>query len=450
MQVEQVAAEGLKREFKVIVPAGEIEQRVRTRLEKLAKTVRLPGFRPGKAPLPLLKKQYGRSILGEVLEEAVDEGSKRTIGDNQLRPALRPKIEVTSFDEGKDLEFELKLEILPEVPAGRARRYQPHPARRRDAAREGRAGDRELRAVAPEVRGPGRAAGGRRRRPGRDRLRGPDRRRAVRGRRRQGLSPAAGLQGHGAGLRGAADRRAAGRDPRSGGDLPRGLRPARDLRQGRRVHRHRERGEGAGAVHHRRGLGEGAGLRGSGRAQGHLRQALHRRIQEHEPGAAQARAARPAGRRLRLLGARGYGRPRVRGDLEAAHRRDGAHRREVRRGRQERGRAQGRVPRDRRAAGAAGPDPLGSGHQERGPGRGRGAAAGGDARGDALPRPGAQGDRVLQEQPRRPRAAAGTPVRGQGLRLHLRAGPAHRPAGLDRGADEGPGRRGGTPRPVAA
>jgi trigger factor len=64
-----------------------------------------------------LKKQYGRSILGEVLEEAVDEGSKRTIGDNQLRPALRPKIEVTSFDEGKDLEFELKLEVLPEVPA---------------------------------------------------------------------------------------------------------------------------------------------------------------------------------------------------------------------------------------------------------------------------------------------------------------------------------------------
>jgi trigger factor len=116
MQVEQVVADGLKREFKVTVPAGEIEQRVRARLEKLAKTVRLPGFRPGKAPLPLLKKQYGRSILGEVLEEAVDEGSKKTIGDNELRPALRPKIEVTSFDEGKDLEFDLKLEVLPEVP----------------------------------------------------------------------------------------------------------------------------------------------------------------------------------------------------------------------------------------------------------------------------------------------------------------------------------------------
>lgn len=116
MQVTQIAAEGLKREYKVTVPASEIESRVQSRLEKLAKTIRLPGFRPGKAPLPLLKKQYGRSILGEVLEEAVDEGSRKTIGDNQLRPALRPKIEVTSFDEGKDLEFAMKLEVLPEVP----------------------------------------------------------------------------------------------------------------------------------------------------------------------------------------------------------------------------------------------------------------------------------------------------------------------------------------------
>ena len=89
MQVTETAAEGLKREFKVTVAASEIESRVQSRLARLAKTVRLPGFRPGKAPLPLLKKQYGRSILGEVLEEAVDEGSKKTIGDNQLRPALR-------------------------------------------------------------------------------------------------------------------------------------------------------------------------------------------------------------------------------------------------------------------------------------------------------------------------------------------------------------------------
>ena len=147
-----MAAEGLKREFKVTVAASEIESRVQTRLARLAKTVRLPGFRPGKAPLPLLKKQYGRSILGEVLEEAVDEGSKKTIGDNQLRPALRPKIEVTSFDEGKDLEFELKLEVLPEVPQVDLGAIALTRLVAEVAAREGRGGDRELRHVAPEVR----------------------------------------------------------------------------------------------------------------------------------------------------------------------------------------------------------------------------------------------------------------------------------------------------------
>lgn len=116
MQVIQTAVDGLKREFKVVVPADEIESRLRSRLERLSKTVRVPGFRPGKAPLGLLRRQYGRAVMGEVLEEAVDQGSRQAIDDNSLRPALRPKVEVTAFDEGKDLEFRLGVEVLPEVP----------------------------------------------------------------------------------------------------------------------------------------------------------------------------------------------------------------------------------------------------------------------------------------------------------------------------------------------
>lgn len=116
MQVTEVAAEGLKREYKVVVAASEIEGKVEARLKKLAQTAKVPGFRPGKVPLSLLKKQYGRQVMGEILEQAVDEGSKQAINDNQLKPALRPKIEVTSFDDGQDLEFKLDLEVLPEVP----------------------------------------------------------------------------------------------------------------------------------------------------------------------------------------------------------------------------------------------------------------------------------------------------------------------------------------------
>jgi trigger factor len=116
MQVTELSAEGLKREYKVIVEAAEIEGQVAHRLEELKGRIRMPGFRPGKVPIALLRKQYGRSVMGEVLEQAVNRGSQKAIADHELRPALRPKIEVTSFDEGADLEFTMALEVLPEVP----------------------------------------------------------------------------------------------------------------------------------------------------------------------------------------------------------------------------------------------------------------------------------------------------------------------------------------------
>lgn len=117
MQVTEVVSDGLKREYKVVVPAGDIETRVGTKLEEIRKSVKMPGFRPGKVPLTLLRKQYGQRVMGEVLEQAVNEGSQNAIAQHELRPALRPKIEVTSFDDGADLEFSMALEVLPEVPA---------------------------------------------------------------------------------------------------------------------------------------------------------------------------------------------------------------------------------------------------------------------------------------------------------------------------------------------
>ena len=116
MQVTELSAEGLKREYKVVVEAAEIAGQVAHRLEELKGRIRMPGFRPGKVPIGLLRKQYGRSLRGEVLEQAVNRGSQKAIADHELRPALRPKIEVTSFDEGADLEFTMALEVLPEVP----------------------------------------------------------------------------------------------------------------------------------------------------------------------------------------------------------------------------------------------------------------------------------------------------------------------------------------------
>ncbi len=115
MQVTELANEGLRREFKIIIPADAIGTKVTTRLAEVAQTVVLPGFRRGKVPTSVLKKRFGPSIMGEVLEQALNESSQQTIAERGLRPAIQPKIEVTAFDEGKDLEYTLAIELMPEI-----------------------------------------------------------------------------------------------------------------------------------------------------------------------------------------------------------------------------------------------------------------------------------------------------------------------------------------------
>ena len=115
MQVTETLAEGLKRQFKIVLPATDIDSKVEGRLRQLSSTVRIPGFRPGKVPLSMMKKRYGQSVMGEVLEEAVQDSSNRALADRGLRPATQPKVEVTSFSEGADLEYTLAIELMPEI-----------------------------------------------------------------------------------------------------------------------------------------------------------------------------------------------------------------------------------------------------------------------------------------------------------------------------------------------
>jgi len=116
MQVTEVANDGLKRAYTVLVPAGDIAADRDKRLAKLGKELRLPGFRPGKVPPKLVASRYGQAVMGEVLEEQVNEATRQVVADRGLRPALEPKVEVVNFADGTDLEFKVELEILPDVP----------------------------------------------------------------------------------------------------------------------------------------------------------------------------------------------------------------------------------------------------------------------------------------------------------------------------------------------
>jgi trigger factor len=116
MQVTETNAEGLKREFLVVVSAGELEEKVTSRLGEIGRTIVLPGFRPGKVPMQILRRRFGPSVLGEVLESTVQGSSAEAIREHNLRPALPPKVDIVSFSEGTDLEYKMSLELLPEIP----------------------------------------------------------------------------------------------------------------------------------------------------------------------------------------------------------------------------------------------------------------------------------------------------------------------------------------------
>ncbi|HYF07401.1 MAG TPA: trigger factor family protein, partial [Acetobacteraceae bacterium] len=116
MQVTEVESAGLKRAYTIVVPQASIAAQRDKRLAALAKDLRLPGFRPGKVPMSIVKQRYGTAVLGEILEQQVGDASRQVVSDRGLKPALQPKIEITEFAEDKDLQFRMDLEVLPEVP----------------------------------------------------------------------------------------------------------------------------------------------------------------------------------------------------------------------------------------------------------------------------------------------------------------------------------------------
>ena len=119
MQVTETLAEGLRRTFTVVVPAAEIESRRAAKLTDVGKTLKLPGFRPGKVPLPVVRQRYGSAVNAEVLEQSVNEATQQMLSERGLRPAMQPKVDVVTLDPGtgaaQDLEFKVELELLPDI-----------------------------------------------------------------------------------------------------------------------------------------------------------------------------------------------------------------------------------------------------------------------------------------------------------------------------------------------
>ena len=115
MKISETKAEGLLREYSILITAAEIDEQVSAKLTELAATVNMPGFRPGKVPMSVVKSRFGPQVQGEALKNALDEGARQAIEDNELRLASQPSVDIKAYDEGKDLEAALSCEIMPEI-----------------------------------------------------------------------------------------------------------------------------------------------------------------------------------------------------------------------------------------------------------------------------------------------------------------------------------------------
>ena len=118
MQIVETTNEGLKRAYAVTILAGDIAAKIDGEVAKIAPQVRMPGFRPGKVPANLVKKMHGPALHQEALNTTVREAIDKVIGDNKLRPAMQPQIDLKEgYEEGKDAELTVILEVLPAIEA---------------------------------------------------------------------------------------------------------------------------------------------------------------------------------------------------------------------------------------------------------------------------------------------------------------------------------------------
>ncbi|NOC44292.1 MULTISPECIES: trigger factor [unclassified Ruegeria] len=118
MQVTETLNEGLKRGYNIVVSAAELDEKVNEKLTEAQPEIEMKGFRKGKVPMALLKKQFGQRLLGEAMQETIDGAMNKHFEDSGDRPALQPEVKMTNEDwkEGDDVEVAMSYEALPAIP----------------------------------------------------------------------------------------------------------------------------------------------------------------------------------------------------------------------------------------------------------------------------------------------------------------------------------------------
>ena len=117
MQVKETLNEGLKRAYSITIPAAELDAKVDEKLKEAQPEVEMKGFRKGKVPMALMKKQFGPKVMGEAMQEAVDGAMAKHFEESGDRPSMQPEVKMVNeeWKEGDDIEVEMSYEALPEI-----------------------------------------------------------------------------------------------------------------------------------------------------------------------------------------------------------------------------------------------------------------------------------------------------------------------------------------------
>ena len=118
MKVTVENKKGLEKDIKVFIDKKTISGYLEEKYEEIKKDVVLKGFRPGKVPTEILKRQFGKAVYGEVIDKVLKDTTTKALEDNKIKPAGQPKIDLKSFGEGKDLEYTISVTELPIVEVG--------------------------------------------------------------------------------------------------------------------------------------------------------------------------------------------------------------------------------------------------------------------------------------------------------------------------------------------
>ena len=115
MKVTIENKKGLNKDLKVFIDKKTMSSHFNQKYEEIKDKVVLKGFRPGKVPTEILKRQFGDALMGEVLDKVLKETTAKALQENKIRPAGQPKIDLKTYGEGKDLDYTLEVDELPSI-----------------------------------------------------------------------------------------------------------------------------------------------------------------------------------------------------------------------------------------------------------------------------------------------------------------------------------------------